>query len=239
VRRLLPRAVPYEGQRGTSAALAPERMESFREGEGEHELIERLIANDRAAWQYFQRRYRLPIMRRITAITKRFAVSSDDAREVYGELQVSLLAKGAAKLRAYDRERGTPFLSYLRMLAARCTYDRLRRTRHESVREATGEIGRLKSDRPDPFDETAKQEQAYLAFCAMNSLSKRDRTFVILYFGQGMQPREIARTMKIRLNTVYSKKHKIERKLETIVLAHRGGEARGVVRSAPHGTRSH
>jgi RNA polymerase sigma-70 factor (ECF subfamily) len=214
-------------------------MENFREGKEEQELIERLIANDRAAWQYFQHRYRLAIMHRITGITKRFAVSSDDAGEIYCELQASLLAKGAAKLRAYDRERGTPFSSYLRMLAARCTYDRLRRTRHESTREAIGEVARLKSDRPDPFEEVAHQEQAALAFRAMNSLSRRDRMFVILYFGQGMQPREIARTMKIRLNTVYSKKHKIERKLESIVLAHRGGEPRGVVRSAPHGTRSH
>ena len=214
-------------------------MEPFPGDGGEQELIEALIANDRAAWQHFQRRYRLAIMRRITGITRRFAVSSDDACEIYGELQVSLLAQDAAKLRAYDRQRGTPFSSYLRMLAARCAYDRLRRTRRESMRESLGEAAGLTSDWPDPFEEVAQHEQACLALRAMNSLSRRDRTFVILYFGRGMRPREVARAMKIRLVTVYSKKHKIERRLESIVRAPPGGEPRGVVRSAPPGTRSH
>jgi RNA polymerase sigma-70 factor (ECF subfamily) len=214
-------------------------MEPFPEDAAEQELIEALIANDRAAWQDFQRRYRLAIMHRITGITRRFAVSSDDACEIYGELQVSLLAKDAAKLRAYDRQHGTPFSSYLRMLAARCAYDRLRRTRRESTRESIGEAAGLKSDWPDPFEEVAQQEHACLALRAMDGLSRRDRMFVILYFGRGMRPREVARAMKIHLKTVYSKKHKIERRLESIVRAHPGGETRGVVRSAPPGTRSH
>ena len=51
----------------------------------------------------------------------------------------------------------------------------------------------------------------------MAGFSERDRIFAALYFGEGMEPNEIARSMNISVKTVYSKKHKIQSKLESIV----------------------
>jgi RNA polymerase sigma-70 factor, ECF subfamily len=59
----------------------------------------------------------------------------------------------------------------------------------------------------------------------MEGFSERDRVFAALYFGEGMQPDEIARSMKISVKTVYSKKHKIQSKLESIVAGIRGSNA--------------
>jgi RNA polymerase sigma-70 factor (ECF subfamily) len=184
----------------------------------ERALVDALIANDATAWREFQRRYDRLILRCITKVTKRFAaVSPDDVREIYAQLLVSLLANGKGKLRAFDAARGSRFSSYIGMLAIHCAYDWLRAMRREPQREALSEAIELTSELPDPFEAAAQQERADLAARVMEGFSERDRTFAALYFGEGMEPHEIARSMKISVKTVYSKKHKIQSKLESIV----------------------
>jgi RNA polymerase sigma-70 factor (ECF subfamily) len=193
------------------------------DADDERALVDALIANEPAAWREFQRRYDRLVLRCITKITKRFAaVSQDDVREIYAQLLVSLLANGKAKLRAFDPARGSRFSSYIGMLAIHCAYDWLRAMRREPQREALAEAVELTSDLPDPFEAAAQQERAEMAARVMEGFSERDRTFAALYFGEGMEPHEIARSMKISVKTVYSKKHKIQSKLEAIVARIRG-----------------
>jgi|SRR5579859_6472633 len=193
------------------------------DADDERALVEALVDNAPAAWREFQRRYDRLILRCITKVTKRFAaVSQDDVREIYAQLLVSLLANGKAKLRAFDPARGSRFSSYIGMLAIHCAYDWLRAMRREPQREALAEACELSSDLPDPFEAAAQAERADLAARVMEGFSERDRTFAALYFGEGMEPHEIARSMKISVKTVYSKKHKIQSKLEVIVAKLRG-----------------
>jgi RNA polymerase sigma-70 factor (ECF subfamily) len=187
-------------------------------GRSEQELVDALVANDARAWREFQRRYDRLVMRCITKVTKRFsAVSQEDVREIYAQLMLSLVSSHHAKLRAFDPTRGSRFSSYIGMLAIHCAYDWLRTMRREPPKETLCEANDLSSDTPDPFEETAQQERANLAARMLESFSERDRTFAALYFGEGMDPVEIARSMKISVKTVYSKKHKIQSKLESIV----------------------
>jgi RNA polymerase sigma-70 factor (ECF subfamily) len=196
------------------------------DAEDERTLVDALVANDPGAWREFQRRYDRLVLRCITKITKRFAaVSQDDVREIYAQLLLSLLANGKAKLRAFDPARGSRFSSYIGMLAIHCAYDWLRAMRREPQREALAEAVELTSELPDPFEATAQQERAEMAARVMEGFSERDRTFAALYFGEGMEPHEIARSMKISVKTVYSKKHKIQSKLEALVARIRGSVA--------------
>jgi RNA polymerase sigma-70 factor (ECF subfamily) len=189
-------------------------------------LVDALVANKPAAWREFQQRYDRLILRCITKVTKRFAaVTQDDVREIYAQLFLSLLANDRAKLRAFDPDRGSRFSSYVGMLAIHCAYDWLRAVRREPPREPLGEAVELTSELPDPFEAAAQSERADLAARVMEGFSERDRTFAALYFGEGMEPHEIARSMKISVKTVYSKKHKIQSKLESIVAHLRGGHA--------------
>jgi RNA polymerase sigma-70 factor (ECF subfamily) len=185
-----------------------------------------LVASHPAAWREFQQRYDRLIMRCITKVTKRFSsVTPDDVREIYSQLVLSLLANDHAKLRAFDPDRGSCFSSYVGMLAIHCAYDWLRALRREPQREGLGEAADLSCEAPDPFEATAAQERAALASRVMEGFSERDRTFAALYFGEKMEPHEIARSMKISVKTVYSKKHKIQSKLESIVAAIKRAEA--------------
>ena len=181
-------------------------------------LIDALIANDPRAWKEFQRRYDALILRCIGNTTRRFAsVSPCDVRDIYAQLVTSLLANERDKLRAFDPARGSRFSTYLGMLATHCAYDHLRAVRREPRREDLSEANALASEDADPYEMAVHNERAALAARMLEGFSERDRVFAALYFGEGMQPTEIARSMKISLKTVYSKKHKIQSKLESIV----------------------
>jgi RNA polymerase sigma-70 factor (ECF subfamily) len=196
------------------------------EGDEDRRLVRALVEDDAAAWREFQRRFDRLVTRCITKVTKRFAaVSPEDVREIHAQLYLSLVAHDHAKLRAFDPSRGSRLSSYAGMLAMHCAYDWLRSQRREPQREALAEAADLTSDTPDPFELAAQQERADLAARMLEGFSERDRTFAALYFGEGMDPREIARSMKISVKTVYSKKHKIKAKLETIVAAIKANKA--------------
>jgi RNA polymerase sigma-70 factor, ECF subfamily len=211
-------------------AVAAGRRDSgfFPAGTGAHEeekrgyddegtLVLGMIANDAQAWREFQKRYDRLILRCITKVTKRFAaISQEDIREIYATLLVSLLANDKTKLRTFDPERGNRFSSWIGLLAIHSAYDYLRGIKREPHKEALAEAENMSAE-SDPFEQTAQRQRAEIAAKVLSGFSKKDRTFAALYFGEGMAPDEIARTMHISVKTVYSKKHKIQSRLEALL----------------------
>jgi RNA polymerase sigma-70 factor (ECF subfamily) len=194
--------------------------------ETEADLIAGMMANDPAAWREFQVRYDRLIIRCITKVTRRFAsiVSQDDVREIYATLYVSLLSNDMHKLRSWDPERGNRFSSWIGLLAINAAYDYLRTLKREPQKECITEAMELVADIPDPFELTSERERATIAQQTLADFSEKDRTFAALYFGEGMDPQDIANEMNISVKTVYSKKHKIQSRLES-VLTTRGAQA--------------
>jgi RNA polymerase sigma-70 factor, ECF subfamily len=193
--------------------------------ESDDDLIAGMLANDPAAWREFQARFDRLIMRCITKVTRRFAsmLSQDDVREIYATLYVSLLANDKHKLRTFDPERGNRFSSWIGLLAINAAYDYLRSLKREPAKECITEAMELVCDLPDPFELTSEHERASIAQKTLEDFSEKDRAFAALYFGEGMDPQDIAARMNISVKTVYSKKHKIQSRLES-VLATRGGK---------------
>jgi RNA polymerase sigma-70 factor (ECF subfamily) len=188
--------------------------------EDEGTLVLAMIANDAQAWREFQKRYDRLILRCVTKVTKRFAaISQEDIREIYATLLVSLLANDKTKLRTFDPERGNRFSSWIGLLAIHCAYDYLRGIKREPHKEALAEAENMSAEQPDPFEQTAQRQRAEIAAKVLSGFSKKDRTFAALYFGEGMAPDEIAKTMHISVKTVYSKKHKIQSRLEALLQA--------------------
>ncbi len=189
---------------------------SFEEDET---LIAGMIANLPRAWREFQKRYDRLIHRCITKVTRRFAsiVAQDDVREIYATLYLSLLANDKHKLRTFDPERGNRFSSWIGLLAINCAYDYLRSLKREPQKEQLAEAAELVCELPDPFEMTADRQRAAIAATALEEFSDKDRAFAALYFGEGMDPTEIAARMNISVKTVYSKKHKIQSRLEAVL----------------------
>ncbi len=189
----------------------------------ERELVSGLLADDPTAWREFNRRYYRLIQRCIARVTGRFTavLGPEDAREIYALFCVQLLANDKRKLRNFEPGRGTRLGSWVGMLAIHSAYDHLRRIRREPRRGCLTEAEGVASDFPDPFEILAARQRATRVTALMTELSEKDRQFVALYFGEGLDPVEVARRMGISVKTVYSKKHKIRARLEAILAERR------------------
>ncbi len=212
--------VPFACQKLTSADSGVFRAMPRIDAEMPEELlVVALINNVPRAWVEFQRRYERLIYRCITKVTRRFSsvVCEEDLREIYATLVLSLLQNDRRKLRSFDPERGNRFSTWLGLLAVNCAYDHLRSIRREPHKGTLAEAEEIVSRQPDPFELVAELEHARIAKDTLGAFSSKDRTFAALYFGEGMEPAEIARTMKISVKTVYSKKHKIQSRLGALL----------------------
>lgn len=203
------------------AAAEPTEMEKVEVSPALAEdlaLLEGLLVNDPRAWREFGVRYERLIQRCIAKVIRRFGsrVTAEDAREIQGQLVLSLLANDKHKLRSFDAARGNRFSSWIGMLAMNAAYDHLRSIRREPNKTALDAAVDVPADVSDPFEQTAERERAGLAARMLSDFSERDRTFAALYFGEGMDPVQIAERMNISIKTVYSKKHKIQSKLESL-----------------------
>jgi RNA polymerase sigma-70 factor (ECF subfamily) len=159
-------------------------------------------------------------------VTRRFAsvVSQDDVREIYATLYLSLLSNDKHKLRTFDPERGNRFSSWIGLLAINAAYDYLRTLRREPQKEQLAEATELVAELPDPFELIAERQHAQIAARTLEDFSDKDRAFAALYFGEGMDPAEIAQRMNISVKTVYSKKHKIQSRLESVLSQGQAGQ---------------
>lgn len=207
-------------------SIAADRFET------DDDLVTGMLASDAEAWRAFQHRYDRLILRCIAKVTRRFAslVSQDDVREIYATLYVSLLANDMHKLRSFNPERGSRFSSWIGLLAVNAAYDYLRTLKREPQKECISKAMDLACDLPDPFELTFEHERAAIAQRTLEDFSEKDRAFAVLYFGEGMEPRAIANKMNISVKTVYSKKHKILARLESVLTARlpRGGMSFGL-----------
>ena len=182
-------------------------------------LVSEMLVGREKAWREFHARYDRLIYRCITKVTGRFTtfVGQDDIREIYATLLVQLLSNDMHKLRTFDPERGNRFGSWIGLLAINCAYDYLRSMRREPNRAPLDEAENLYCDRPSPLEQVEFKQRAELVSEILRAFSDKDREFVTLYFGEGLDAEQIAQRMQISVKTVYSKKHKIQSRLEAML----------------------
>ncbi|HEU4412463.1 MAG TPA: sigma-70 family RNA polymerase sigma factor [Polyangiaceae bacterium] len=206
--------------------LAPLSVANGQDGTGREDelrLVARMVAGEARAWREFQRRYDRLIYRCITKVTARFAarVSADDVHEIYATLLLQLLANDMHKLRTFDPERGNRLGSWIGLLAINAAYDHLRSLRRESNSQPIQEAEQVRGEGLDPYEECERREQAEVVTKMLGDFSEKDRQFMVLYFGEGLKPEEVAEKMSISVKTVYSKKHKIQSRLGQIMNKYR------------------
>jgi RNA polymerase sigma-70 factor, ECF subfamily len=152
-------------------------------------------------------------------VTARFTavVGPDDVREIYAMLCMQLLANDKRKLRSFEPNRGNKLGSWIGMLAIHSAYDFLRGLKREPKRGCLSEAESLSSELPDPYDSYVLRQRASIVATLLAGFSDKDQEFIALYYGEGLEPEQIAERMAISVKTVYSKKHKIRSRLEALL----------------------
>ena len=179
------------------------------------DLVKGLVSNDAAAWQALSFRYGRLIQSCIHRVISRFpgVARTDDAVEVTSMLYVQLHSNDRSKLKTFAPERGCKLGTWLGLLATHTAYDFLRSVRRLPRAVEITEAEELASESPDAVELTLSHERASRVAALLAEFTRKDREFVELYFGEGLDPDEVARRMGISVKTVYSKKHKIQRRL--------------------------
>jgi RNA polymerase sigma-70 factor (ECF subfamily) len=181
-------------------------------------LRDALVDGDARAWAAFYESHGRLIRASIARIVRRFGISrdSEDVRDIEGTFAVELLQNDRAKLRAFSPDRGVRFSTWIAMLASHAAYDHLRRRRRDPATETLDAVC-VASEYPDPHTACEIGERARLVERLVSEFTTRDRTFLELYFTSGLEPSEVAEQMGISIKTVYSKKHKIQGRLESLL----------------------
>jgi RNA polymerase sigma-70 factor (ECF subfamily) len=179
-------------------------------------LVQEMLAGSKLAWRAFHARYDRLILRCITKVTARFStlMGEDDVGEIYAALYARLWARDMARLRSFDALRGNRLSTWVGLLALHCAHDRLRTLRREPDRASLDECEDMDSREPTPHEALERKEQIALVEDMLRAFPERDREFVSLYFGEGLDVEQIAARMQISVSTVYSKKHKIQSRIE-------------------------
>jgi RNA polymerase sigma-70 factor (ECF subfamily) len=182
-------------------------------------LVREMLAGSKRAWRAFHARYDRLILRCITRVTTRFAalMGDDDVAEIYSALLRSLFANDMARLRTFDANRGNRLSTWVGMLSVNCAHDRLRTLRREPASEALDEceeVEQMNSLDPTPDEALDRKEQIAEVEQILRAFPEKDREFVSLYFWEGLDVEQIAARMQISVNTVYTKKHKIQCRIE-------------------------
>lgn len=183
------------------------------------DLVAGLVEGNALSWRLFHSQFDSLIQRCIAKVLRRFGqvVSTDDVGEVTAAFYVSLLSNDKRKLRSFDAALGSKLSSWIGMLATHAAYDHLRSVRREPGKEELSHATDVACSGPTPYDFACEQERAVLAAQTLQLFSDKDRAFAELYFAEGKDPAAIAEELQISVKTVYSKKHKIQSKLEALL----------------------
>ena len=178
----------------------------------DRQLLRRLLVADDRAWTELVRRYRPLIYRCVTKVTARYAphLSNADLDEIYAEVLMNLLRDDMRKLRLYNPTRGTKLSSWIGMISINSAYDFLRSAGRRPVLDRIDGTPETNDETErSPLDMLIEKERWNHLNSVLTDFSDKDRTFLQLYFGQGLDAAAVADEMAISLKTVYSKKHKI------------------------------
>ena len=175
-----------------------------------------MLVGDSHAWRAFHARYDRLIYRCIAKVTARFSarMSGDDVAEIYATLLVQLCANDMGKLRGFEAGRGRRLSSWIGLLAVNCACDHLRELQQQPGHASLDEVADMGTEAPQPDEVLDHKERAALASAILRSFSEKDREFVTLYFAEGLDVEQIAERMQISVKTVYSKRHKIQTRIE-------------------------
>lgn len=193
----------------------------------DRELLAHVLRNEGTGWAELVRRYRPLIYRCITKVTCRYgALGGADIDEIYAEVMMQLVRDDMHKLRLYNPARGTKLGSWIGMISVNAAYDYLRSAgRRPMLDRVDGVVDPHEDCDRTPLDELLEKERWSAFSDIMTEFTDKDRTFVDLYFGRGLDADAVAAEMQISLKTVYSKKHKIRAHLVRVLEQLRGADS--------------
>ena len=187
-------------------------------------LVADCLSGKREAWDAFVERFSKLVYYSInkTLRSHNCYLQEEDVADVYNSLFLAFLENDCKKLRQFEGKHGCSLSSWIRLITVRHTIDFLRGQKTLlSVDDEQGEAGALLDRYAD--EQASAQEQLEEAEAhrdlrqAIAALPETDQLFVKLYYEQELPPEEIAVILNVSVNTIYSKKNRLQEKLKKML----------------------
>ena len=194
------------------------------EAKSDSALVSDCLNGKREAWDTFVERFSKLVYYSINKTLRSHScyLQEEDVADVYNSLFLAFLENDCKKLRQFEGKHGCSLSSWIRLITVRHTIDFLRGQRsHLSVDDEQGEASDILERYAD--GQASVQEQMELAEAhrelhqAIASLPESDQLFVKLYYEQELPPEDIAVILNVSVNTIYSKKNRLQEKLKTMI----------------------
>ena len=186
------------------------------------QLLSSLLVRSDRAWREFHRRFDRLVYKCIHKVTRRFGgvVAEVDVEDIYGQFLLNLTARDMHRLRAFQPERGNKLSTWIGLLATNTAWDHLRRLSRRPRENELDDARHIPAETAHPLDALEQRQRWALVEQALERFSDRDRTFVQLFYVEGLAAERVAQSMNISVKTVYSKKHKICTRLTAALRPH-------------------
>ncbi|MEQ9498769.1 MAG: sigma-70 family RNA polymerase sigma factor [Deltaproteobacteria bacterium] len=185
-------------------------------------LLERVLTRDPIAFEVFVERFRNLMVACVSRVCVRSGVrlQDDDLADIVAETSLKMVAKDYRRLRLYRVDGGCSVSSWVGVISTSTAHDFLRKERRRRTDPMLdAELERVAPPVDGPDLDLVDREQRRFVDQALEKFSARDRRFVELYFVEAMAPDAIANEMGVSVSTVYSKKAKIKKRLESLARA--------------------
>lgn len=192
-----------------------------RDQQQELALLRAVVDREAGAWLRFYRRYERLIIACVRRVLHRYTASTtpEDLEDIVNNVCLDLVRDDYKKLKAYDPERGYKVSSWVGLISTNIAHDALRRRgpAHFSLDDPDYSVPEAPDPSPSPMETAVKREQLDAVNAAISLLSPGEQIFVHYYYGEGLDPAEIAEILGISVNTVYSRKNKVRANLKKLL----------------------
>src|SRR5215208_6654760 len=161
----------------------------------DRELLKCVLRSEARGWAELVRRFRPLIYRCITKVTLKYAPSlgSADLDEIYADVMMQLVREDMHKLRIYNPTRGTKLGSWIGMITVNAAYDYLRSAgRRPLLDKVDGVLDPHEDCDRTPLDLLIEKERWHSFNALLTDFTDKDRQFLELYWGRGMEPDAVA-----------------------------------------------
>jgi RNA polymerase sigma-70 factor, ECF subfamily len=216
--QVLKPAIEKRSTASRSAASRRARKSAF-DAATDVELLDAVCRGDEVAWESFYDRFRNLMVACVTRVCLRAGIKlqADDLMDILGDTCMNMVAGNFRRLRLYRTDGGCSVSSWIGVIATSTAHDFLRRERRRRIDPTLeADLERLAPLVDGPDAALIDRQQRAFVDIALSGLSKRDRKFAELYFGEAKSPEDIAKEMGVSVSTVYSKKAKIKTRLRSL-----------------------
>ena len=184
-------------------------------------LLSRCFSGDRKASETLVLRFSNLVYRSIQHILmiRQVAFNTQDLEDLHNTVFLRLFENRCKKLRQYQGKNGCSLASWIRIVTVRIVLNHLRKKGIDSItwqkrRIALENLPEFIGDEPSPWVEMEKAEQENMLEHGMRKLPPRDRLFMKLHFDHGLTVPEVAETMQLSVDNVYTVKHRAIQRLK-------------------------